>query len=454
MSSKRLFGTNGVRGITNKELTPDLALGIGKAIGAFFDEGSKLLVGRDIRAGGDMLARAMTSSLLSSGIDVYYAGILPIPALQYIIKKDGYSGGVMITASHNPSEFNGIKVIDSDGVETASSNEEKIEQHYFNRSFRSVPWQKLNHDVIEVRGATDAYVEGVLKHVNVDKIRSRKFRVLIDGANSVGSITSKAVAERLGCQTYEINTNLDPLFPGRQPEPTIVSLAKTAELAKNLNVDITVAHDGDADRAIFIDSEGRIQPGDKSGTILSYWAALRDGDKEKVVFTPFSSSDLAEEFLSRHGIRIERTRIGSIFVSRSLISKGGISGFEDNGGFIYPKHQYVRDGAMAFAFMLDFLASHRKTSAQIFDELPVYVSEKIKIPIAGINTEKLFEKIISEYGRECRIVDTDNDGLKIAGKGFWFIVRKSGTEPVLRISVEAKEKSILNATLENIKKLV
>ena len=173
-----------------------------------------------------------------------------------------------------------------------------------------------------------------------------------------------------------------------------------------------------------------------------------------MVFTPFSSSDLAEEFLSRHGIRIERTRIGSIFVSRSLISKGGISGFEDNGGFIYPKHQYVRDGAMAFAFMLDFLASHRKTSAQIFDELPVYVSEKIKIPIAGINTEKLFEKIISEYGRECRIVDTDNDGLKIAGKGFWFIVRKSGTEPVLRISVEAKEKSILNATLENIKKLV
>ncbi len=451
---KKLFGTNGIRGITNKELAPELALGMGRAIGTYFKEGSRILIGRDIRAGGDMLARALTSGLLSAGIDVCYAGILPTPVLQYSIRSNKYDGGVMVTASHNPPEFNGIKVIDADGVETNSANEEKIEEYYLSGNFRAVDWKRLDRDVMEVPRLTGPYVDSVLKHVDAEKIRERRFKVLIDGGNSVGSITSKAIASSLGCEIHEINTDLDPLFPGRTPEPTPASLAKTAESAKRLGVDITVAHDGDADRAIFIDSEGRVQLGDKSGALLAYWAVIRNGKSDKKVVTPFSSSDLVEEFLKLHGISTERTRIGSIFVSRTLMSGGGIAGFEDNGGFIYPRHQCVRDGAMAFAFMLDFLASQGKSSAELFDMLPRYFVEKIKIPMDGINTENIFGAITAKYGDTCRVIDTDHDGLKMAGNGFWFIVRKSGTEPVLRISVEAKEKAVLDDTLENLKKLV
>ncbi len=453
---KRLFGTNGVRGITNKELTPELALTLGKAIGTYFKEGSRILVGRDVRAGGDMLVRALTSGLLSTGIDVYYGGVLPTPALQYNIKTGGYDGGVMVTASHNPAEFNGIKVIGADGVETEASDEEKIEENYFNKSFREVPWQKLNHDVKDVSGMIEEYIKGILKQVDVKRIRARKFKVLVDGANSVGSLTSVKVAKELGCELHEISTDLNPLFPDRPPEPTPASLAKTAEMAKKLKVDIAVAHDGDADRAIFIDSEGRVQLGDRSGTLLAYWTAKKDqGSAKKVIITPFSSSNLVEEFLRKHEIHTEWTRIGSIYVSHALITKNGVAGFEDNGGFIYPKHQYVRDGSMAFALMLDFLASQDKSSAQLFDMLPKYWTEKIKIPLTKeMNVNSILEKIKAKYEKKGRIVDTDHDGLKIAADDFWFIVRKSGTEPVLRISVEAKEMDTLETTLNDLKKLV
>jgi phosphomannomutase/phosphoglucomutase len=450
---RKIFGTNGVRGITNKDLTPELALRIGKSIGTYFKKGDKLLVGRDVRAGGDMLVRALTSGLLSTGIEVHYAGMLPTPTLQYSIKNGDYAGGVMVTASHNPAEFNGIKVIDHDGIETSNASEEKIEEHYFKNDFREVPWQELDRDVKDVPGAINEYIKGVMGLVDVAKIRARKFKVLIDCANSVGSVTTPRLAKELGCEIQEANTRLDPLFPGRQPEPTPGSLAKTAEMCRSLKVDIGVAHDGDADRAIFIDSEGRVHLGDKSGALLAYWAALKDGKDGKTVFTPFSSSDMIEEFLGMHGIRTERTKVGSIYVSRSLTEHGGIAGFEDNGGFIYPKHQCVRDGAMAFAFMLDFLASQDKSSAQIFDQLPVYFIEKIKLPINGIDTELMFRDIKSKYGKDGKIMDTDHDGLKMAGNGFWFIVRKSGTEPVLRISVEAKEKAVLDKTLGDLKKL-
>ncbi|MDE1833771.1 MAG: phosphoglucosamine mutase [Candidatus Micrarchaeota archaeon] len=452
---KRLFGTNGVRGVTNRELTAELALGMGKAIGTYFNEKSKVLVGRDIRAGGDMLVRALTSGLLSAGIDVYYAGILPTPTLQYGIKNGKYDGGVMVTASHNPPEFNGIKVIDADGVETSSLNEEMIEEYYFSRKFREVEWRDLGHDVKEVPGLIDQYVKGILRHVDVKRIRERRFRVLVDGGSSVGSLTSVKVARELGCELHEIGTELDPLFRQRLPEPTPMSLKKTAELATRLKVDIAVAHDGDADRAIFIDSDGKVQLGDRSGVLLAYWVSLKEKPRSKIVATPFSSSNLVDEFLEKHGIKTEWTHIGSIHVSRKLIENGGFAGFEDNGGFIYPKHQYVRDGAMAFALMLDFLASQKKSSAELFDMLPKYNSEKIKIPIAnGMNVDDILSKVNEKYMNSGKVVNTDRDGVKIVGKDFWFIVRKSGTEPVIRVSVEAKGKAKLDQTIENLKKII
>ncbi len=433
----KLFGTNGVRGITNKELTPELALRLGKAIGTHFGEGKRILVGRDVRAGGDMLSRALESGLISTGIVVHDAGMLPTPVMQFWVKTAGFDGGVMVTASHNPPEFNGIKVVESDGVEAATSNEAQIEDIYFSEKFNSADWKKLGRDVVTEEGIIERYMAAVLRNVDVGCIRKRHLRVLIDGAGSVGSLVTPLIARELGCEVHEVNTRLDPLLSARLPEPNAETLKDTARMVVELGADFGVAHDGDADRAIFIDSNGKVYMGDESGALLAAWVAEKE-KSGKLVVTPFSSSLVVEDYLKDFGISTKRVMVGSIVVSHTLMENGGISGFEDNGGFIYPKHQYVRDGPMAFALMAEMLAATKESSAEAFGKLPRYYMSKIKIPISkGAQIDKIVEELEKRYP-EGKQDYADEDGIRMLLEDSWFIMRKSGTEPVVRISVEAK----------------
>ncbi len=281
----KLFGTDGVRGIINKELTVDLALKLGKAIGTYFGKNSNVMIGRDARAGGDMFMRVVEGALLSTGVNVYEAGYGATPALQYGVKTLGYDGGVIVTASHNPPEYNGIKVLSNQGIEIEREEEKKIEDIYFEDRFNSSDWTSLKYDVRKETRVLDTYVKGVLSHVDVEKIRKKNYRVLIDSANSVGGLATPIVARELGCRVFTLNGNLDPLFPARYPEPTFESIHDTAEVAKVLKADLGVTHDGDADRAIFIDSQGTIQWGDRSASLLSYWAHVKNPNLPPRVFT-------------------------------------------------------------------------------------------------------------------------------------------------------------------------
>ncbi|MEM3516073.1 MAG: phosphoglucosamine mutase [Saccharolobus sp.] len=449
----KLFGTDGIRGVTNAELTPELALKIGKAIGSYFGKGSRLLIGRDVRAGGDMILRSVESGLLSSGVIVYEAGMAPTPTFQYGVKTLGYDGGVVITASHNPPQYNGIKVLSPNGIEISREEELSIEDIYFNSKFNSVEWNELINDVKKEERIIDIYIKGILSHVDVNKIRSKKYKVLIDAANSVGGITSPIIARELGCKIYTLNGNLDPLFSARMPEPTFESLSETANVAKELNVDLSVAHDGDADRAIFIDSMGRIQWGDRSAALLSYWASIKAPNLPKRVFTAVSSSSLVEEYLSKYNIEVKWTRVGSVDIAHALFKEGGIAGFEENGGFMFPPHQSVRDGGMSFALMLDMMASENQTSAELFNTLPIYHLIKTKVEITSkTDVEKIYKEIIEKYKNYGNIITID--GVKIIGKDFWFLVRKSGTEPIIRILVESKDKNKSEELANELKKLV
>ncbi|WP_338599853.1 phosphoglucosamine mutase [Sulfolobus tengchongensis] len=449
----KLFGTDGIRGITNSELQPEFALKIGKAIGSYFGRGARVLIGRDVRAGGDMLLKAVESGLLSSGVIVYEAGMAPTPAFQYAVKTMGYDGGVIITASHNPAEYNGIKVLSPYGIEISREDEDKIEEIYFNNRFNSVDWNELINDVKKEKRVIDVYVKGILSHVDVNKIRSKRYKVLIDPANSVGSLTTPIVARELGCKVLTINGNLDPLFSARTPEPTFDSLKETARVARELNVDLAVAHDGDADRAIFIDSAGRVQWGDRSGTLLSYWASVKAPNLPKRIFTAVSSSSLVEEYLKNFNIEVKWTKVGSVDIAHMLFKEGGVAGFEENGGFMYPPHQAVRDGAMSFALMLDMMASENETSASLFNRLPVYYLVKTKVKISeNTNIQKIYNEVINKYGRYGNIITID--GIKIIGNDFWLLVRKSGTEPIIRILVEAKDENKSKELAQELEKLV
>ncbi|MEM4425988.1 MAG: phosphoglucosamine mutase [Acidilobaceae archaeon] len=435
MREKRLFGTDGVRGITGRDLTPELALRLGRAIGAFFGKGARVLLGRDVRYGGDMIASAVASGLLAEGVKVYYVGLIPTPALQFSVRTLGYDGGVVVTASHNPPEYNGIKVIASDGIELDRESEKVVEELFFSQRSSEIEWRGFE-DIVEIRtNLIEKYVNSIAEHVDSEAIAKRGFKVVIDCGNSVGALATPLLLKKLKVKTLSLNCHLDSEFPGREPEPTPQSLKEASALVKEAKADLGVAHDGDADRAVFIDEKGRVVWGDRSGAVLAAYASSKWSNYPKVVFTAVSSSPLVEEYLKKYNISVKWTPVGSIVIARSLIKEGGIAGFEENGGYIHAPFQPVRDGAMATALMLEALAKEKRALSSYLDEMPQLHVIKTKIPTVKEIRECAIEAVKKAFANY-RIIEID--GVKAISDKGWVLVRPSGTEPVIRIVVEGR----------------
>ncbi|MEB2837285.1 MAG: phosphoglucosamine mutase [Desulfurococcales archaeon] len=448
----RLFGTDGVRGVVGDTLTPELALRLARAIGAYFGKGSRILVGRDVRAGGAMLEGAVIAGLMVEGVKVYKAGLLPTPALQYNVKTMGFDGGVMITASHNPPQYNGIKVIASDGIEIPREDERVIEEYYFKSVASKVSWRDVAYDPQLRSDAIENYVKAIVDMVDAEKIRSKGLRAVVDCANSVGSLATPQVLRRLGVKALTLNCDLNPEFPGREPEPTVDSLRVAAGLVSLVGADFGVGHDGDADRAIVITDSGEVIWGDRSGTLLTEFAAGIWRELPRRTYTGVSSSLLVEQYLKPRGIEVVWTPVGSVVISRMIQRGGGaISGFEENGGYMHVPHQIVRDGAMKTALIAYMLALTGKKLSEMVAALPRYYPIKTKIPMSREEAEcavKAVEKHYNAY-RQVRI-----DGVKVMGDDFWVLVRPSGTEPVLRIMLEAKSPEKAESLLAQVKSVI
>ncbi len=448
----RLFGTDGVRGVTNVELTPEMAMRLGMAVATFFGEGSRILVGRDARAGGDMLYHAVVAGLQAAGARVYYAGYTPTPALQYAVKAYGFDGGVMVTASHNPPQYNGIKVIGPNGVEVSREDERKIEEIFFEERFRRATWNTLLYDVQPFPGVNEAYARAVVDHVDRSLIASKRFRVVVDCANSVTCYTTPLILRMLGAKALTVNCNIDPTFPGREPEPTPDTLAETRRIVVAVNADLGVAHDGDGDRAIIIDERGEAWWGDRTGTLLAaYIAEAGKSKKPKRIYTAVSSSTLVEEYLKPRGIEVGWTPVGSINISYRLLREGGIAGFEENGGFIYTEHVPVRDGGMQLALWLELMAREGVKASELYARLPKYYPLKTKIPMPREKALKAVEEVKKAFEGYRQVTI---DGVKVFGDGWWVLVRPSGTEPVLRIMLEARTPEEAHQLLKKVKEIV
>ncbi|HEC96317.1 MAG TPA: phosphoglucosamine mutase [Euryarchaeota archaeon] len=356
----RLFGTNGVRGIANKELTPSLALEVSMAIGTFLGEQKLIAVGRDTRISGDVIKSAVISGLLATGHEIIDIGVLPTPALQYFVKKHKeVSAGVMITASHNPPEYNGIKLIWWDGTEASKDIEDKVEEIYFSKSFNLVPWNRTG-TVLSYPAAVEEYIEGVLSVVDVERIREKEFYVVVDPGNGAAYKSSPELLSRLNAKVVTINAQPDGTFPARMPEPTPENVGYLSDIVKELGADFAVAHDGDADRAIFFDDKGRYIGGEYLLAMLSKHAILKTG--KKVVVTAISSGRVVEDVVRSIGGEVVYTKVGSPVVARKMIELGDkvAIGGEENGGVMYPPHQYCRDGAVAIAVVKDMLTTTDK----------------------------------------------------------------------------------------------
>jgi phosphomannomutase/phosphoglucomutase len=432
LSQRRLFGTNGIRGLVNKELTPELAITIGSAIGTYFG-GGNLLVGHDARTSSPMLAKAVIAGLTAAGCHVLFAGMAPTPALQYAVKNHKLEGGVIITASHNPPEYNGIKVVWSDGIEIAREQEIEIENIFFENKIRFAEWDKIG-DVQKLAGIIEEYVEAIKRHVDAAKISSKHYHVVVDAANSVAALAVPKLLRELGCRVTTINANIDGTFPSRPPEPRPENLGDLASTVKAVDADLGVAFDGDADRSIFVDEKGEIHWGDKTFALVEKHFLLRNPG-EKIV-SPISSSTLVKDIADAYGGEIVWTKVGSVTVSHTMKKTGAKLGGEENGGIFYGPHQPVRDGAMATALILGIMAETNKKLSSLLDELPKYFIEKGKVECPEQLKEKVLEKLIEQT----KGLNTSTiDGVKI-----WFedkssiLVRPSGTEPLYRLYAEAK----------------
>ena len=429
---QHLFGTNGIRGLANKELTPEMAIRVGYAVGTFFKRGT-LIIGYDARTSGPMLTKAVIAGLNATGCNVLLAGMAPTPALQYAVKHHRSNGGVIVTASHNPPEYNGIKVIGNDGIEISHEHEIQIENIYHNKKTRLTDWKEIG-ETRELPGVIDEYVDAIKKHVNVPEIARKHYHILIDGANSVGSLTGPRLARELGCKVTTLNANIDGTFPGRPPEPRPENLGDLATTVKAVGADIGVAYDGDADRSIFVDEKGNIIMGDQTFALVAKYF-LKDNKGEKIV-TPLSSSTIIQDITDEYHGQIVWTKIGSVTVAQTMKEQKAKLGGEENGGIFYGPHQPVRDGAMSTALILNIMTRTGKKLSTLLGELPQYFIEKAKIECGEELKQKTLERLIKQ-----------TEGLKtntLDGVKIWFkdkssiLIRPSGTEPIYRLYAEAK----------------
>jgi phosphomannomutase/phosphoglucomutase len=430
----RLFGTNGIRGVFSESLSLDFISDITSSIANFFKRGP-ILVGYDGRESSLIISKVVCASLSSAGLDSSVCGLVPTPCLQFAIKKLRYNGGIMITASHNPPQYNGLKPTAQDGVEISRTDELKVEKIYFNKMWKTT---KNLGSIGNEHRSVSTYLNGIKTQVNNKKIRSKRLKVVMDLGNGAQAITAPSLCHELGCEVININEKIDGSFPGRGSEPTLENLDKLSQTVLKSNADFGVAFDGDGDRSLFCDDKGRILTGDRSALLISKY--ILDRYPQSKVVTTINSTSVIDAIASETKSTVIRTKVGSVEVSRKMVQENAIIGFEENGGFMYGRHNQVRDGAMTTALVLDLLAKTDNTLSQEMDNLPQSFTTKGKIECTKEDINKIIQNLKDEpYKKDL------TDGIKIfLGKSSWVMVRLSGTEPIARIYAEANSQSSLD----------
>jgi phosphomannomutase/phosphoglucomutase len=441
----KLFGTNGVRGVFEEDLTLDFISKITASLAAFFKKGP-ILVGYDGRVSSTIISKVVIATLSSSGLDSAVCGLVPTPCLQYATKKLGYNGGIMITASHNPPQYNGLKVIAKDGIEISREDELKVEEIYFTKKWKIS--KKFGVITTEPK-AIDVYLSGIKKQINIKKIKSLHPTIVLDLGNGAQAAAAPILCKDLGCKTILINEKIDGAFPGRGSEPTPQNLEKLSKMVVKSKADFGIAFDGDGDRSIFCDESGKILTGDRSALLLSKYI-LQKYPKSKLI-TSVNSTSVIEKIASDSQSNVLRTKVGSVEVSRKMVKEKAIIGFEENGGFMFGKHNQVRDGSMTMAILLDLLATTGNSLSKEMDSLPPSFTTKDKINC----TKDEFKKIIQILQSEPYKKDL-TDGIKLSlDTSSWIMVRLSGTEPIARIYAESSSQSkldeIFNKYLQKVK---
>ena len=432
-----MFGSSGTRGVANEEVTPAFALRVAKAAESVWDA-RRVAVGRDTRRTGRMLENAVASGLTAVGADVARLGVVPTPALQAYAADEGVPA-VMVTASHNPPEYNGLKLVGADGVELPVDELERIEAAFVAERFEAARWDRTGRDE-SIEGARRRYVEALLAAVDRGPIADAGLTVALDPGHGAGALTSPAFFRELGCRVVTVNAQPDGRFPGRDPEPVEENLADLGRLVRASEADVGVAHDGDADRAIFYDERGEYVEGDAALAALAA-AELEPGD---VAVSAVNVSQRLVDVCDDVGADLELTAIGSTRIMTRIgeLREEGrrvpVAG-EGNGGIIFPAYRITRDGAYTAARFLELLATRDASASEVLAPYGGYANVRVNV---AYETDAEREALLAAAAERARTADaevTTTDGYRLDYGDAWVLVRPSGTEPLVRVYAEARE---------------
>ena len=432
-----MVSVSGIRGVVGASLTPGVALDFVQSYVAYLRDTTAqpfVLLARDTRPTGEMVRHAALAGLLAGGARVRDLGVVSTPTLQYAINRLGAQGAICVTASHNPVEWNALKFFQPSGMYLDKEQGGEVIRRFNDKEFSCNDWQGMGTLETDDQGeAIEAHLQKILSLVDVEKIRARRFKVVLDACNGAGGTISPILLERLGCEVTIINGDLHGVF-AHNPEPLNENMVQLMAAVKEHGADIGFAHDADADRVAVVTNEG--DPiGEDYSLVWGVAHVLKNRSKGPVV-TNLSTSSAVETLAEQYGCECFRTPVGDANVSGKMLAISAAIGGEGNGGVIWPEMQLGRDGIAAIALVLEFLAVEGKTAAQIHAELPRYTILKTTHDLPREQLQPLFAHLKQKYPQASF---DERDGLRLLfDDKSWVHVRGSGTEPIVRLILEAR----------------
>jgi phosphomannomutase len=426
-----MVSISGIRGIVGDGLDPHTIVKYTSAYADIIGKG-KIVVGRDARITGAMVNDFVTGTLTAKGFDVINIGICPTPTVQFNVTELKASGGIAISASHNPNEWNALKLLNKTG-QFLTPDENKIMIEKLNNASKNYKsWNKIGKSIFYNEGIKN-HVNAVmnLKYINRKAIRKRKFKVLVDCVNGAGAYVIPDLLKDFGCKVIEMNCEKTGIFP-RLPEPLPENLIATMKAVKKAKADLGIVVDPDVDRLVLITDKG--EPFSEENTITQAVRFILSKKKGNVVVN-LSTTRAVEDIAGEFGCKVFRAPVGEANVVKKMKEKKAIIGGEGSGGVIYPALHYGRDALVGIAITLQHLLEFEKPISKLKEALPQYFIHKKKVNIAGSNPDKIIGRLKSKYKNEK--INTD-DGLRIDFTNHWLHLRKSNTEPIIRIITEAK----------------
>src|SRR5882724_7124378 len=448
MSDTLMVSVSGVRGLVGTDLTPEIVARWAAAFGTWARDGNRpsrrrapsIVVGRDARTSGPMFAAAATSGLVSVGCDVIDVGLVATPSVQLAVEHHRAAGGIILTASHNPIEWNALKFVGPDGIFLDSVAGTRVRELAARESLPRAPVTAIG-DVTTDADAIARHLDAVLalRGVDVRAIRRRRFRVALDTVRGAGGAVMPELLERLGCRVAAINLETDGLFP-RPPEPVPENLKALGALVRRKKADIGIAVDPDVDRLAIVDEKGR-PIGEDYTLAFAIRAVLGRSDSwtaGRSVVCNLSTSLVVEDAAREYGARVVRAPVGKAYVAQKIIELKAVIGGEGNGGVMYPALHIGRDAPVAGALVLSLLARERITVSELVAAAPRYAIVKAKAERGTRNAERGLEDVYAALRKRFPDASADTqDGLRLAWRDRWLHVRPSNTEPIIRLIAEA-----------------